>query len=221
MSTASDPRAGFDSAAAVTRSLLGWGVVVGMFYLVVGLTQALLRDGFDLTRHQLSLLVLGDPGWVQTANLVVSGLMVVAAAAGFVRAMDGSGAGRWTGALLGVFGLCLVASGVFPPDPVAGFPDPASTAEATTSGVLHLAFGGIGFLCLSAAAFVAAGWFRRRESEAFARTSRAAGAVVVLGFAAGAVLSTQVLGVVCLWVAVVTGFAGSSPLRWGVRGSAG
>jgi hypothetical protein len=58
----------------VTRSLLGWGVVVGVFYLIVGLAQALLRDGFDLARHQLSLLMLGDFGSVQTANLVLPGL---------------------------------------------------------------------------------------------------------------------------------------------------
>lgn len=53
---------GFDSAAAVTRSLLGWGVVAGPFYLVVGLVLALTRPGFDLSRHQLSLLMLGDGG---------------------------------------------------------------------------------------------------------------------------------------------------------------
>ncbi|HSJ44612.1 MAG TPA: DUF998 domain-containing protein [Euzebyales bacterium] len=206
MSTASDVQ-GFDRAAAVTRALLGWGVVVGVFYLVVGLGQALVRDGFDLARHQLSLLTLGDFGWVQTANPILSGLMVLATAVGFARALRGTRTAGWAAELLGVFGVCLIASGVFPPDPMAGFPDAATPTEATVSGVLHLAFGAIGFLCLAAAAFVVATWFDRRQAHAFARTSRIAGAVVALGFVGGAALSTQVLGVACLWVAVVVGFA--------------
>lgn len=206
MSNATDAGDGFDRAAAVTRSLLGWGVVVGAFYLVIGLAQASLRDGFDLARHQLSLLMLGDFGWIQTVNLILSGLMVLAAAMGFARAMRAAGAAGWGAVLLGVFGMCLIASGVFPPDPMAGFPDAATSTEATVRGLLHLAFGAIGFLCLAAAAFVVGGWFDRRQAPAFARTSRIAGAVVAVGFIGGAVLSTQVLGVLFLWIAVAAGF---------------
>jgi hypothetical protein len=207
MTNAAGTQDGFDSSAAVTRSLLGWGVVVGAFYLIIGLAQALVRDGFDLARHQLSLLMLGDFGWVQTANLILSGLMVLAAAVGFARGLRGARTAGPAAALLGVFGVCLVASGILPPDPMAGFPDAATSTEATMSGVLHLAFGAIGFLCLAAAAFVVATWFERRQAHAFARTSRIAGAVVALGFVGGAMLSAQVLGVVCLWIAVVAGLA--------------
>jgi len=53
-----------DRGAAVTRSLLGWGVVAGPFYVVVGVILAITRPGFDLTRHALSLLTLGDLGWL-------------------------------------------------------------------------------------------------------------------------------------------------------------
>ena len=42
-----------DTGAAVTRSLLGWGVVAGPFYVVVGLVLALTRPGFDLSTHAL------------------------------------------------------------------------------------------------------------------------------------------------------------------------
>ena len=57
----------FDREAAVTRSLLGYGVVAGPFYLVVSLIQVYVRDGFDLARHPLSVLANGTGGWVQTA----------------------------------------------------------------------------------------------------------------------------------------------------------
>ncbi len=55
------------------RTLLACGVVAGPLYLIVGLTQALTRPGFDITRHDLSLLSNGDLGWVQISNFVLSG----------------------------------------------------------------------------------------------------------------------------------------------------
>lgn len=106
---------GFDTAAAVTRSLLGWGVVVGALYLVVGVVLALTSEGFDLGRHPLSLLMLGELGWVQALNLILSGIMTIAAAVGFARAMRGARTARRTGVLLGIFGTCLIASGFFHP----------------------------------------------------------------------------------------------------------
>ncbi|HLS40120.1 MAG TPA: DUF998 domain-containing protein [Ornithinicoccus sp.] len=145
-------REGFDRAAAVTRSMLGWGVVAGPFYLVVGLALALCTDGFDLGEHALSLLMLGDHGWIQSVNLVLTGLMVLVAAKGFERAAAGSGRGRHLSVPLGIYGLCLAASGLVPPDPVQGFPPGSAGGEASVTGLLHLAFGGVGFLAGAALA---------------------------------------------------------------------
>jgi len=39
-----DRSATFDEGAAVMRSMLGWGVVAGPFYLALGLVLALTRD---------------------------------------------------------------------------------------------------------------------------------------------------------------------------------
>lgn len=197
---------GFDSAAAVTRSLLGWGMVAGPFYLVVGVVLALTREGFDLGRHQLSLLMLGDGGWMQATNLILSGSMTLAAALGFYRALRGSAAATWAGALLGVYGLGLIGSGIFPPDPMAGFPLGAPPGS-TTSGLLHLGFGLIQFLALVVAAFVAASFFARSGDPGTALYSRISGVVVFAGFAGGAALATSAIGVASLWLAVVAGWA--------------
>lgn len=207
MSGTAGKREGFDGAAAVTRSLLGWGVVAGPFYLVVGIVLAFTRDGFDFAQHPLSLLMLGDGGWIQMLNLILTGLMVIAAALGFARAMRGTRAAGWAGALLGCYGACLIASGIFPPDPMAGFPPGAASNEGSVSGILHLAFGAIGFVSLAAAAFVVAGWWARRAERSWAVYSRVGGVVVLVGFFGGGAMSTQTLGVVALWVAVVAGFA--------------
>jgi hypothetical membrane protein len=194
----------FDRSAAVTRSLLGWGVVAGPFYVVVGLALALTRPGFDLGRHALSLLMLGEFGWMQRTNLILAGLMVLAAALGFIRAIR-SGRGLAIGVLVGVYGACLVLSAIFPPDPVDGFPVGA-TASATTSGILHLVFGAIGFLALAAAAFAYAAWLgaERLPGRALAYVL---GAIVVLGFVGGAALAMSPIGIVLLWLAVLAGWA--------------
>lgn len=192
-------RDGVDMAAATTRALLGWGVVAGPFYLVFGLVQALTRSGFDLARHPLSALLLGDLGWLQLLNFLLTGLMTGAAAVGFARALPGR-TGRPAGALLGLYALCLVLSGLFPPDPLRGYP-PGAPESVSSSGVVHLVCGGIGFLALGAAALVVA---RELSTPSW---SRVAGVVVIAGFLGGAALSGGGSGVALLWVAVLAGWA--------------
>jgi hypothetical protein len=197
---------GFDGAAAITRSLLGYGVLAGAFYLAVGTALALTRTGFSFADHPLSALMLGEHGWMQRANIVLTGAMVLAAAVGFARALRGSSASQLAGVLLVVYGGCLVLSGVFPPDPMAGFPPGATGDQATLSGVLHLAFGGIGFLALAATAIVLAGWFTTVGLDAWATRSRIAAVLIVLSFLSGAALATRPMGIALLWLAVVSGW---------------
>lgn len=197
----------FDRGRAVTKALLGWGIVAGPFYLVVGLAQALLVPGFDLSQHALSLLLLGPLGWIQAANLVLSGLMVLAAAVGFARLLPRP-RNIWAGVFLGLYGVSLIAAAIFPPDPMGGFPPGAADATtASMSGLLHLVAGAIGFVSLAVAAVVIGGWFRREGRRGAAITSWIAAAVIVLGFMGGAALAMVPAGVGLLWLAVVVGWA--------------
>ena len=191
----------FDTAAAVTRSMLGWGVVAGPFYLIVGLVLAITWEGFDFARHPLSVLMLGDGGWMHTTNLALSGVMVCVAAAGMVRATA-----RGTGIGVGIYGLAMVASAVFPPDPMPGFPPGQEGATTpSVSGVLHLAFGGIGFIAFAVAALLLGGWLTRHGERDRAVWSRIAAVVILVGFVGGAALGPA--GVAGIWLAVVVGFA--------------
>ncbi|GAB3417536.1 DUF998 domain-containing protein [Flindersiella endophytica] len=212
MSVKARQGAGFDRAAAVTRSLLGWGVVVGPFYLVLGIVLALTRDGFEITRHPLSLLMLGDHGWIQALNLILSGLMTLAAALGIARALRSAGGKRayWAGGLTGGYGVCLVASGLVPPDPMDGFPPGTPAGMATTmsaSGAGHLLFGMVGFVLFAAAMFLVAGWWTRRGDRAWGVYSRVSGIVLVAGFFGGAFMPSVELGVLTFWIAVVVAWA--------------
>ena len=56
--TAPAVRAQCDRADRVTRSLLGYGIIAGPMYVLISLAQAVTRDGFDLARHEWSLLAL-------------------------------------------------------------------------------------------------------------------------------------------------------------------
>src|SRR6266496_1367937 len=85
--------------AKLTRVLLFCGIVAGPFYIIVGLIQALTRPGFDLLRHDLSLLANGSLGWIQITNLVLTGLLVLAFAIGMRQALP-DGPGR-------IWGQCL------------------------------------------------------------------------------------------------------------------
>ncbi len=200
---------GFDTSAAVTRSMLGWGVVAGVFYLVFGLVLALTRPGFDLSRDALSLLLLGGLGWLQLVNLVLAGLMTMVAAIGLART---PGWPRVSAVLVGVYGACLVLSALFPPDATGSFPPGVAGGVFTVAGTLHLAFGGLGFVCLGVAALVAGSWFGRRAAVAgtspgAALWSRVAGIVMIAAFVGGGALSATPVGVGLLWIAVLAGWA--------------
>lgn len=194
----------FDGRAAVSRSMLGWGVVAGPFYLALGMILALTRDGFDLSRHALSLLTLGENGWLHILNLALTGIMVVVAGWGLLRAVEGRG--RGAGIAVIVAGATIALAGLFRPDPAGGFP--AGAAESVSvSGLLHLALGAVEFIAFGVAAFLLARFFSARAERGRALWSRVAGTVIVLGFAGGAALSAGSAGIVLLWLAVVTGFA--------------
>ncbi|WP_240617435.1 DUF998 domain-containing protein [Nocardioides speluncae] len=191
---------GFDHGAAVTRSMLGWGVVAGPFYLSFGLILALTRPGFDLARDALSLLLIGDLGWLQWLNLVLSGLMTIVAAIGLLRTPGWS---RRAAALVGMYGLCLVLSAIFPPDPTGKFPPGVGGGEFTAQGVLHLVFGGLGFVCVGVAATLAGSWLGRRWARG-ALWSRIAGVAIVLTFIAGGALAALPGGVGLIWITVLS-----------------
>jgi Protein of unknown function (DUF998) len=152
-----------------TRALLACGVVAGPLFLVVALLQALTRDGFDPGRHPLSLLSLGELGWIQITNFVVAGLLSVAFAVGMRRVLHPGRGGTWGPLLFGTYWVGLIGGGAFLADPGAGFPPgaPAGAPEQLSwHGILHDAAHVLAFLALIAACFVLARRFAALGSGA-------------------------------------------------------
>jgi hypothetical protein len=200
-------------AARITKSLLGYGVIAGPFYVVTSLTQAVARSGFDVSKHSWSLLSNGALGWIQITNFILTGLMTVAAAVGLRRALGGGTGHVWAPRLLGTYGACLVAAGIFRADPAQGFPiGTPDKAPVSWHGAMHLAVGSIGFLCLIVACFVLARRFVRDGQPRLALFSRAVGAVFFVAFAGIAsgshgpvtlAFAASVV-IVCVWITTIS-----------------
>jgi len=193
-----------DRRTAVTRSLLGYGLVAGPFYLVVSLAQALTRPGFDLTRHSWSLLANGALGWIQIANLALTGLMVAAFALG-VRRATGT---VWAPRLLAGTGVALVCAAALRADPSDGFPvgTPAGPGPVSWHGAGHLLAAGSGFACLAGAALVLAARFAAAGRGGLAWYARVSAIVFLAGFAAVAAGGGASWSILCFTAAVVVIF---------------
>lgn len=169
-----------------TQALLGYGVLAGPLYICLSLGQALTRDGFDLTRHQWSLLANGGPGWIQIVNFVVTGAALVAFAVGLRRQLSGGSGARWAPRLIATFGISMIAAGVFRADPALGFPigTAAGPAEQTWHGAVHFLAAGVGFACVAAACFVMARHYSVEGRSARVAVARITGVSFLAGFAA-------------------------------------
>ncbi len=191
-------------AQRVTRSLLGYGVLAGPIYLTTSVVQALVHDGFDLTRHAWSQLAAGPQGWIQMANLILSGAMVVAFAVGLRR----SGPSRWAPRLIATYGLGMVGAGLLVADPGLGYPVGVATPAAPTwHGIGHFVASGIGFAALVIATFVLARCYARSGARRLAWWSRLTGigfAAAFVGVSSGstgpAVILPFIAAVVAVWV---------------------
>lgn len=175
-----------------TALLLACGVVAGPLFVLLTVGQAMTREGFDPALHPLSLLSLGDLGWLQIANFAVSGVLVVLSAIGLRRAGRARGdSGRWGPILIGVYGSSLIWAGVFVTDPAEGYPvgtPQGPPTDVTWHGMLHnLAPVGMG-LALVVACVVLARRFAARGRRGWAVYSVAAavGYLVLSAVAFGA-----------------------------------
>jgi uncharacterized protein DUF998 len=150
-----------------TRILLFAGAAAGPIFAAVATAQVLLHDGFDLRRHPLSQLATGGPGFVQIANFILAGLGVLCLAVGVHRTVTDGVGRRWLAPLITIFGLGLIASGVFVMDPENGFPIGTPDGPAATMswhGIAHLVAATVAYTGLAAACIVLTVRMARRHA---------------------------------------------------------
>jgi len=120
-------------STTLTRAFLACGVVAGPLFVLVALLQVLFRDGFDLSRHPLSLLSLGEWGWIQISNFVVGGLLAIGFAIGLRRVLRPGRRATWAPLLVGGYGLGLIAGGCSSPTQLSASRRGHRMASPTTS----------------------------------------------------------------------------------------
>ena len=175
------------------RMALIAGAVAGPLYVCVGTLEAVLRRGFDIRIHSLSLLANGPGGWIHSTLLVVSGLLTLIGALGLASAQQRTGRRSYAMIIgLAVYGLGIATAGLLRADPAEGFPigtPPGPPVVVTASGIGHLVAGGLGFLGLIVACLACARRSAKAGDRAWAACSAVIGVyylVAFVGIASGA-----------------------------------
>ena len=121
-------------------------VVAGPIFVATFLIESATRTDYNWLRHPVSSLALGDPGWIQAVNFLVTGLLMAIFATSLRR---GS---RWGAILIGLAGIGLIGAGLFVTDPLGGYP-PGTPDKIvyTPIGIAHDVFSMLFFLGLPVA----------------------------------------------------------------------
>ncbi|MFD0887180.1 DUF998 domain-containing protein, partial [Streptosporangium algeriense] len=119
-----------------TAPLLACGTVAGVLVPALLLLDGATRPGYSLWHHGASQLGTGERGWLQTANFVIGGFLLLAFAAGMRRALPADRPMVWAPFLVAAAALAMVVAGIVPTDPALGYP-PGRSETVTTAGRLH------------------------------------------------------------------------------------
>lgn len=204
----------------LTGLLLACGSIAGPIYIIVGLAQILTREGFDVTRHPLSLMSTGDPGWIQISNFILTGILVVLGAIGLLRAVKADRRWRLGALFIGLYGVGVIGGGVFVTDPALGFPPGTPDVYPETMswhGLLHFIFGQVGFLGLITASFVFARHFAAARLRGWAAYSAFTGSFFLAAIAASIAAMGAAWTMIMLYVAVALGWVWLSALTSRMR----
>ncbi len=176
-----------------TATVARWcGIVAGPLFVAAFLVQGIFKPDYNPLRHPVSALALGPLGAIQTANFLLTGVLVLAFAT-----IALSRTHKPTAVLIGLWGLGLIAAGIFQTDPVSGFPKGTpAIGEPTLEGSLHDGFSVAGFLCVIAAIFVTGRRQWKRGHRTQAATSIAIGIATAAFFGLFAAAFSQTQGLV-------------------------
>jgi hypothetical membrane protein len=155
------------------------GVIGPILFAAVFTVEGSLRPGYDPTSMYVSALSIGPRGWIQIANFMVFGALLLM----FSRRVAAElrhGKASLAGPLL----LAIIAVGLFLSGPFVMDPQDTARAALSSHGWLHLLFGAIVFTAMPTSCFV---FFRRFRQDRHWRWLRVwtlvAGAVIVAAIA--------------------------------------
>jgi hypothetical membrane protein len=181
----------------LTAALLFCGVLAGPLFVLVFLLDGATRPGYDPMTMPVSLLSVGDRGWVQTLNFLVDGALLAAFTIGLFRALRDRGTPSIAGPIIiGIVALGVLGAGIFATDPGAGFPPGVLPPSVPSShDELHDLASLLVFAGLPVACFTFAARFARWGERSLAVYSLITGLILVVTFV-GLVVGFNGAGVV-------------------------
>ena len=191
------------------QTLLACGVASGPLFYIVAVVQMFTRSGFDIRHHAISLLSLGNLGWIQITNFIVTGVLAILCAVGMRLVLHPGRGGTWGPLLIGIYGVGLIVGGIFHPDPGLGFPPGAPAGMPTAMSwhaVLHSIFFYTAFLSLIVACFVFVRRFTSQGRRGWGIYCAATGVATPLLI----VLGTSITN----WAGVLFAIAGMVAFGW-------
>jgi hypothetical protein len=199
----------------IIRWLVRAGIAAGIGFVLVATVETFARPGFDLKRHAISMLSLGDRGWVMVATFIGSGLLTLLCAVGLRYAAAGGNLELWGPLLVAAYGAGLILAGVFPAPAGLGFPPgtPDDLMPVMDTGAkLHSAGFMLAFGSLIVACFVFATGFWQAGLPGWAGVSIAAGLAVPAFIAAG--ISSKIAPGIAFYLAAVLAWLWLGALAW-------
>jgi hypothetical protein len=132
------------------RRLAAWAGVIGpLLFVGVFTLEGWLRPGYNPLATYVSDLSIGPRGWIQIANFLVFGiLMLIFTRAAAAEFPDGK-ASKGGVILLTIIAACYLASGPFVTDPIGTPLD-----QASVHGTIHGIFGAVVFMLMPISIFV-------------------------------------------------------------------
>lgn len=166
--------------SAHSRFPLILGMIAGPLFILTFIIEGFLRPNYNPLSHPVSSLSIGNLGWIQTLNFIITGIFVLAFSIGLRRTFNSSKGSI----LIGLMGAGLLGAGIFISDPVYGYPIdlPFRLAQYTYSGHLHDLFSILAFLCLPAASFSLVHRFTSQKKMGWSRYSILTGVSMLLTF---------------------------------------
>ncbi len=183
------------------RAAVEWSLVSGLVgivvLLVVTTVDALTRaDGYDMSRHWISLLQRGDRGEIGTVTFVVSGLALLGSVPGLLAVRPSGRRDSRIPALVATLGGSLLLIAAFPIDPSTEYPVPLDRFTLSWSGRVHSLAGTTVIVALAALCIAVGGALEqrpgsRRSTPIAARTSGVLIGVLFLACSAAVAFSTS------------------------------
>ncbi len=130
--------------------LAAWSGMIGAaLFVAVFSMEGWLRSGYEPLSMYISALSLGARGWIQIANFILLGVLLLIFTAGLAVEFPTGKASRGGVILFGIMAVLFVVSGPFVMDPM-GTPQNL----ASVHGTIHGLAGGIIFLLMPISIFV-------------------------------------------------------------------